>query len=149
MTQNELLDGETILTQSDKNIVTLTNKRIRYNSQEFGKAHISGIMLENIGCVSVHYSSSIILLVIGILAGLVGLFAIVSSNNDDDSSIGLLIIVASGVFILLYFLSRKYFLTIYSNGEGKINFEAKGMKKEAILDFINKVEKAIDQRRKG
>lgn len=148
MTQNELLDGETILTQSDKNIVTLTNKRIRYHDKAFGRAHINGIMLENIGSIEAHFTSSVLLLILGIVAILAGLFIATVSNNDNDASMGLLAIFVGVVFVILYFFSRKYFLTIYSNGQGKINFEAKGMKKEAILDFINKVEKAIDQRRK-
>lgn len=149
MKQHELLDGESILTQSDQNIVTLTNKRVRYESKEFGKAHISEILLENIGSVSAHYSSNVFYLILGSLLMLVGLFFLMSTSNEDDTAIGIGMAIFGLILILLYFSSRKYLLTIYSKGEGKINFEAKGLNMEAVLDFINKIAKAIDQRRKN
>jgi hypothetical protein len=141
MTQNDLLDGETIISQSDNKNITLTNKRIRYQDIAFGRVHINGVMLENIGSIEAHHRSTPLLLIFGVIVVLAGVFATVASRGEDDILISSGISVFGLLLVILYFAWRKYLITIYSKGEGKINFEAKRMKKEAILDFINKVEK--------
>jgi len=56
-------------------------------------------------------------------------------------------IVLGVLFIILYLTSRKHVVTILSDGGGKINFHTKGMKQEQVLDFVNKLESAMKQRR--
>lgn len=144
MEKKDLFNGEEIITQSDSNIVTLTNLRIRYSDSELSKAHIISILLEKISSIEIHYSSQILYLIIGVIAAGFGGFAMMNGTEDY----GALIVIVGLILIALYFSSKRHLITISSDGGGKINFQAKGMKKESILDFVNKVEKATDNRRK-
>jgi len=145
MEQNDLFPNETILTESDGKVVTLTTHRIRYNSSSFGRADIASIMLEKISSIEAKYTSLIIVLIIGIATGLIGV-AMGLSNNNKDSQIGMGVLIIGVIFILVYLGTRKHTITIASDGGGKITFETKGMKRETILDFINRVEKAKNER---
>jgi hypothetical protein len=143
MEKKDLLDGEEIITQSDENIVTLTNFRIRYTDTQFNQAHIISIMLEKISSIEMHYASQIYYLLAGII---VSAFGIITTANHTNEY-GVFAIIIGLILVGMYFSSRRYLLTISSDGGGKINFQAKGMKKETILDFVNKVEKAADKKR--
>lgn len=136
-----LLPNEEIITKSEKNIVTLTNYRIRYSDIEFGKAHIVSILLEKVSSVEVHYRSKVTLLYLAVILGLAGL-VLLSSNE----SIAILSLVGSGLSFIFYALSRKHYLTIESVGSNKINFQIQGMKRDMILKFVNQVEEAVKER---
>src|SRR5258706_12943157 len=121
MDKKDLLEGEEIITQSDENIVTLTNVRIRYTDTEFNQAHIISIMLEKISSIEMHYSSQIYFLIIGIITVA---FGIITATNGTNTY-GALAIVVGLILVGLYFSSRKYMLTISSDGGEKIKFQAK------------------------
>jgi len=144
MEKIDLFEGEEIITQSDSNIVTLTNLRVRYTDSEYSRAHIVSILLEKISSIELHYSSKTYYLIAGVVAAGFGVVSMLKNLNDY----GILIAIVGLILIGLYFSSRKYLITISSDGGGKINFQAKGMKKKSIVDFINKVENATDKRRK-
>jgi len=138
MEANQLLNGEQIITESDDKSITLTSFRIRRNVSGGGQAHIVSIMLEKVSSIEVHYSSWIILLGLGILFGLAGLFA--GANNKGDVMVPALLI--GGVLVIAYFMTRKHVVTVASDGGAKINFQTRGMKRDAIIEFINKIERA-------
>ena len=135
-----LLDNERIISQSDEKIITLTNKRIRYTDSMCGKAHIVSIMLKKVSSIEVRYRSNIWFIYLAILSIIIGYVVNLSQGEEGFVLFGLGLGI---VFIIFYLASRKHFITISSNGKGDINFHTKGMKKDIILDFINKVEKAI------
>lgn len=143
MDNKYLLNGEQVITQLDGNVITLTNLRLRYSDSKWGKAHIVSIPLEKISSIEVHYRSKTIFVILAILAITSGL--IIGANGDKEFiGIG----IGTGVvLIILYLFSRKHYLTISSDGGGKIHFHTRGMKQEKILDFINQLESAIRQRR--
>ncbi len=144
MEQKDLFPKETIITESDDKVVTLTTHRIRYNSSSYGRADIVSIMLEKISSIEAKYTSLIIVLIIGIAIALIGIAMGLSNNSNSHAGKGILI--NGGIFILVYHGTRKHPVTITSDGGTKITFETKGMKRETILDFINKVEKAKNER---
>jgi len=138
MEKKHILDGESIITQSNDKTVTLTNYRIRFQSSGSGKAHIVSILLEKISSIEIHYKSKMFLLIIGILLMVSGLF--MGANNMGQVMV--LGIVLGGLFILFYLLTRKHVVSVASDGGVKINFHTKGMKRETLLDFVNQIEKA-------
>lgn len=143
MENNYLLDSEQIITQSDGNLVTLTNLRLRYTNSQRGKAHIISFLLEKVSSVEIHYRSKTFLIIIAIITIAGGLIAGV--NGDEEFiSIG---IGAGILFIILYFIYRRHYLTISSDSGNKINFHIKGMKRDKVLIFVNQLESAIKQRR--
>ena len=143
MENKHLLDNESIITQSDENVITLTNLRLRYSDSQWGKSDTVSMLLEKISSIEIHYRSKTILVILAIFATVGGL---IGGANGDDEFIALGI-GAGIVLIILYLFSRKHYLTISSDGGGKIHFHTKGMKKEVLLDFINKIESAIRLRR--
>lgn len=144
MEQKYLFERERLISQSDNNEITLTSHRIRYNSSSTGRGHVISIALEKISSIEIHYKSWILVLLLGIL--FVGAGIIIGANNNGEAMI--LVLILGGVCILLYFLTRKHVVTISSDGGAKINFETKGMKRETLLDFINKIEVAKSNRTK-
>lgn len=139
-----LFEGEEIISQSNDKQVTLTSHRVYLNSSQFGQAHIASIMLEKISSVEIHYSSWILFLILGGLTAIAGVLS--GANNQGDMMVAGLGV--AGIFILLYFLTRKHVVTIASDGGAKINFKTKGMKQETIIAFINQVDKAKNNRYK-
>lgn len=138
MEEKYLFEGESLITQSGDKTISLTSHRIRYNANSTGNAYIVSIMLEKISSIEIRYTSWIIVLVIGVIL-LAGGILLGSQNNGDAMVVG---IVAGLVCILLYFITRKHIVSIASDGGAKINFQTKGLKREAILEFINKIEVA-------
>lgn len=144
MDNKYLLDNERVILQSDDDIVSFTNFRLRYAASEFGKAHIASILLEKISLVEVYYRSKTIYLILALFAIVGVLIAEINRASGEFSKAGVVIGV---LFIILYLTSRKHVVTILSDGGGKINFHTKGMKQEQVLDFVNKLESSMKQRR--
>ena len=145
MEEKHLLENERVITQSDGNIVTLTNLRLRYTDSEWGKAHIISIMLEKISSIEIRYKSKKIFFILAIIVALAG---VVAGINGDEEFVALGV-GAGVVFLIAYFLSRKHYLTIASDGGAKIRFRIKGLSRDKILDFVNQVEDAGRKRRKA
>lgn len=134
-----LLESEVIITQSDENLITLTNRRLRYSKSEFNKAHIVSILLQHISSIEVRYSAQILYLIIGIGCIVFGIGMLMAGTSDYG-----LIAIAGGLgLVATYLSSRRYFIIVSSNGGSKINFHTKDMKRDVVLDFINKIERAI------
>lgn len=140
MQQNELFSDEKIITQSDGNLITLTNHRIRYTDQEWGRAYIVSILLKNVSSIQIRFKSRIFILLIAIIEIGITFGVLANSNNGYEFIIGIVI----GVILLsVFFTSRKHYLTVSSKGGHHINFFTKGMKQDSVIDFVNRVEKAI------
>jgi hypothetical protein len=129
---------EKLITRSENGLIQLTNHKIRYVSQSFGKASIVSIMLNEVTTIEVHFKSFLPALLIGILLVLTGLS--LGVQNQGSALLGLLF--AGGLFILYYFLTRKHVVSIYSRGNRSIDFESNSLGRDAIMKFINQVEKA-------
>lgn len=144
MDKKYLFQGETLISESDNNEITLTSHRVRYNSSSSGKGDIISIALEKISSIEIHYKSWILILLLGILFAAGGM---VMGVNDRGGAM-VMGLAVGGVCVLLYFLTRKHVVTISSDGGAKINFETNGMKRDTLLDFINKIETAKANRLK-
>ena len=133
-----LLEGEEILTESTDKIVTLTNKRIKKSVSSFGNAHVISMHLEKISTIEIHYRSWPWILIFGILLVVTGLI-LRMQNNAEILFAGIL---AGLGFILIYFITYRHLITITSDGGTRIDILTKGMKREGVLEFVNKIENA-------
>lgn len=138
MYQGLLLEGEEIITESANKLVTLTNYRIRYHNSSLGQAHLVSIMLNKVSSVEVKYKSWWLLLIPSALL-LIGGMLIGAQGNADVMIVG---VIAGLLLALIYILSRRHVITIYSDSGSRINFQTKGMHKDKVLEFVNKIEKA-------
>lgn len=123
---------------SDNGLIKLTNRKIRYTSESFGKANIVSIMLNEISAIEVYYKSYLPALLLGILFILLGL--ILGVQNQGDALLALLILGV--IFIIYYLMTRRHVVSIISNSGRAISFQSSGMRRETLLKFIDKVEKA-------
>ncbi len=120
------LENEQIITESDNKRIVLTSHRIRYNESGYQNANMTSIMLKQVSSIEITYESKLIYLIIGVIT---------------------LPIIVGLLFLLLYYFSRKHVVVISSTGGAAIHFETKGMKREALNDFIDNVEEAINKGR--
>lgn len=117
-----LFENEQRITQSDNNQIILTNKRLRYQYNNAKNPDFTSIMLDKISAISVSYhQASVWMLILGIV---------------------LIPLLIGFIIIWLYFKSKTHVVTITSDGSASIVFATKGMKREFLDDFIDKVEKA-------
>jgi hypothetical protein len=134
----KLLPGENKLITSDNDRMILTNYRITKRDEIWGKSYKISIFLEDISSIEVHFKSHIVLLIIGVLMLLAGLG--MSIEAGPIVSVGS--IVVGGIFIAIWWFSRKHIVSISSDGGSTLNILAKGMSDSKIDDFITSVQEA-------
>jgi hypothetical protein len=135
----KLFENEKIITSSNDDILILTNIRLRYIDKQLGKSNVSSIFLNKISFIGLKYLSNIYLLLGSIVSFIIG---IVTGINGDWEFIGIGFIVGV-ILIITYFLTKKCYIKIVSDGGAEINFHTESMKQEAVLNFIDDLEKAI------
>ena len=141
METKHLIEHEEILTTSADNLITLTNMRLRYQS---GNDHFISMMLEKISAIEINYTSKFWALLLGIIIIIIGGGLTLTQSNDQE--VGLIGVFVGVVLIIYYIATRKHVVQISAECGTKIIFFTKGMKRESLLDFINKIEVAKNKR---
>lgn len=141
--ENFLLKGEELISQSANNVVTLTTHRIRYNATNSSQSHLVSMMLEKVSSCETRYQSWPVLLVLGAVAILLGAFSLQRLGGPEVPGLA---IVVGLVFIVAYFTTRKHIVSIASDGGSRIGFVTTGLKREAVVAFVNGIEKAKNER---
>lgn len=136
-----LLEGESILTKSNDNSVVLTSHRLVKNIKSYGHAYFMSVQLEKISTVEIRSKSHPLLLVFGVVCAITGPVASIQLGADNLLIVGLVLGV---ILILLYFLTRYHLISVASDGGAKIHILTKGAKREALLDFVKKIDQAKD-----
>ena len=116
------IEGEKLILESDNQQLRLTSHRLRYHETRSSKSDFTSIMLDKISSIQVTYQSASIWLLI------FGLFTIP--------------ILLGFYLIYLYFSRRSHYVFISPDGGQPIVFQLKGIKRDYIDDFIDKVEEA-------
>ena len=130
-----LFQGEELLSESYNKNVTLTTIRVRQVEKSWGSSHVKSIILEHVTSCERKYSSYYILLILGIA----GVSGGIGSEQSGLVLLGLL------CFIVYFFTVRN--VIRISSPSAKIDINSRRMKKQVALDFINRVEKAINDRK--
>lgn len=144
MRPDQLISGESILQYSDNGLITLTTHRIRCQNKIWGESNFISIMLEKISSVQVIGNSYPMLLVVGILVGLVGLY--LASNQQNSSGGGMIAILLAVGFIIAYFVTKRNICIIASDGGNRIVFRTEGMDTETLIGMVDKIELAKNNR---
>lgn len=143
--ENFLLPGETLLRQAPNNVVVLTTHRIRYNHAASAEARLVSIMLEKVSACEVRYHSAPALLLLGVVIAVLGGLALVQPGSSLQAA-GLLGVLLGGLLAVAYFTTRRHIISIAADGGTRIGFETKDLKREAVIAFIDAVEKAKHER---
>ena len=137
----QLFPDEQLLIKSTDGGVTLTTHRIAYGYKNVGSSYNQSIMLEHITSCENTNKTKIWLLIIS------GFFFIrgISTITNGGSGESIIIIFIAILFALFYRLTRINLVTIASPST-KMLINVNGMKRERVLEFINKVEQAKHRR---
>ena len=127
-----VLPGERVLISS-ANRLLLSNKRVRYDSIDWGRSEFVSMTLDSVASCGLVTRSHPTLLVLSALASI---FAF----TQDQPKIWYLLAVAVA-FLVAYFVTRRAMMTISSNGGQSIQMSTKGMTRESVVDFLNSVER--------
>jgi hypothetical protein len=132
---------ETLLIESDNNVLVLTTHRVRYDAIGRGggwadRTELVSIMLEEITSCAITRTSYPILLLLALAGLLLALLA------DDMAIIGIALTV---LFAGGFFLSQRQVLLISSAGS-KIQVNTAGMSLQSVREFVDEIEKAKNQR---
>jgi hypothetical protein len=139
-----LFENEQIITTTEGCGVILTTHRIRStNSYQWGQRTTISIMLEKVSTIQLDYISYPIFLV---MAGLCFVLALILNGQDNTKQLMPLALTVGAVFVIAYFTSRKHICVIASDGGSKIRFHTEKIKKDSLLEFLDKVEKAKNSR---
>jgi len=138
-----LMTNEKILLESDPKGLILTTHRIRSEDEAVGNAQIKSIMLEELASCAIVQSSNNMLLVLAALCLFIG-FVIIASSRGGAEPLVLGFVIAL-VLVLAYFASRQQVLALASAGT-TIRTNTKGMKLQAVKQFMDRVEAAKNER---
>lgn len=135
----KLLIGETKVSETGIEQLTLTTHRVRYDRREIGASRMISITLDAISSCGVVSKRHLILLLLAVIAGGAGVFLLTQGADDSYATYGLFL--ACGVLILIYFLTRAVALAISSSGQS-ILIVVKGVKPDALVATVDEIEKA-------
>mgnify|MGYP006082838871 FL=1 len=113
-------ENEKLIIESDNKQIRLTSHRLRYYETPKNNSDFTSIMLDKISSIELtYYKSSIWLLIIGIVT---------------------IPILVGLILIYMFFTSKRHVISVTPDGGKPIIFETKGMKRNFLDDFIDKVE---------
>lgn len=132
--QNEIKLGAT---KDDK--VVITNSRIFQQELKFGSNYHLSIQLEDISSIEMHYKSNPILLVLGILFSLYGLYTILTSY---DKTPGFAALFLGIILLLIWWFTRRFAVSIKPNGGKSLDCYFEATTPENIESFLETLEQA-------
>jgi len=132
----DLLPGEQVVMSSDNDILTLTTKRVRYDSAVFGTSSFISITLDSVASCGLTMKPYPILLLLAVLALLGAFPEFLFRGGMPWLTLG-----AVAVFAVAYALTRQAVISIASNGGQTILVPAKGMSRSSIVEFLEAVER--------
>lgn len=139
----KMLTGESVLLESDPKGLTLTTHRVRQQVKGSGNSRVTSILLDQVTSCGMTRKSKSWLLVFAVLVFETAVLVAVDSFDSEVYLIGGLIV--AGIFVLAYFANRRQVLYIHS-AEGSIIQPAIGMSETSVLDFVDQLESAKNQR---
>ena len=134
-----LFDNEAVITEAKDKSVVLTNKRIWKEDSSGGKSFYQSITLPQISSVQCLTEEFIILLIIGVMVAGIAIYLGLSNQLQQAVLAG----IVSAIFIVMYF-ATKGSTVIVASSSAKLKLSIKGMNKEKVMLFIDKIENAIE-----
>ncbi len=146
----KLLPGESVIMQSDDKLLTLTTQRLRLDAQAGGRSKVVSLTLDSLSSCGLVTSSRPFLLGLAALSALGGGVILNGVFNgrftqkatSAAGAIGGLCLACAVVLVLAYLLTRSALLEFESMGGEKMPVPAKGLAREALVNFLDAVELA-------
>jgi hypothetical protein len=135
MANGALLTGEKVLMTSDKEVLTLTNYRVRFDQAARGASNYITICLDSVASCGLVTKSRPLLLV---LAAII----VIGGVAQNDSGLKVMSILAAIILVGAFFVTRKAVIAISSNGGEQIIVPVKGMSRDEIIAFLEMLDDA-------
>jgi len=132
--QIDLVPGERVVAGLAKEAVVLTNRRVRLDTSGSGRTRLVSMALESVASCGLETRAYPLLLV---FAGFAALLALVLGGEEER----LVLLVVAAALAVMYLLSRQAVVSIASRGGQAIQVPVKGQKREAIVAFLEAVER--------
>ena len=134
---------ERVLLEANRGVLVLTTRRVRLAQTSFGHASVVSITLDSIascGLVTLTYPA---LLAVAFVSAIMGLGFLVLAHEKDAFyfAIGMFFLLSALVWILVFLVTRRGVLELASAG-AKIQMDAKGLGRDALMEFIDTLERA-------
>ncbi|MFT5820561.1 MAG: hypothetical protein ACI8ZM_001804 [Crocinitomix sp.] len=142
MESKYLLENEAVISQTKNSSIVLTNIRVHHTIKGTGNVNVSSIFLEKISATQIQYKSYPVLLLLLVFCGCAGIY-FMTERGIEIAQFGF---GSAGLLFVIYLFTLKRVIQITSDGGVKISFQTRGMRKEAIINFINEIEKAKNER---
>ena len=136
-----------ILLENEVKLDALTNKdqltslRVLLEYSNFGGSYRNSIFLEKISSIEVHYKSKPVYIILAVIVFILGIWAQSEIRRDGEVAL-IACLFVSILFIVAFFLTRKYTVSITPDGGKSIDIEAKGLSEERIEQFIANIQEA-------
>jgi hypothetical protein len=119
------IENEKLLLESTNRQLRLTTHRLRYYETEKATSNFTTIMLDKISSIELaYYKMNIWVLIIGIVT---------------------IPVIVGIILIIIYYLSKRHVVCVTPDGGRPIIFETRGIKRDFLESFIDKVEAASIQ----
>lgn len=139
-----LLEDESVVMELPEKDLVLTTHRVRYHVKGSALQQLQSIMLEQVASCSMQCLSYPIFIVFAVLSLLFG--AIIANTKGGGDPVPIAIGVVAGlIFLSLYYGTRAQIISLASPGT-TIRVRTTEMKPDAMLNFIDAVEEAKNNR---
>ncbi len=128
-----LMQDEKILLRLDDAVLVLTNYRIRYNGNQWGKREVISIMLEDLTSCEIMYTTKPVLILVSMLIAFASLMFDLTAT---ELIVGL---VVACVPVIIYYLSRNQVLRL-SSASASIVVDTEDISIEAANRFLDVAE---------
>lgn len=128
-----LLAGERVIITSDNELLTLTNKRVRFAEKAAGRSSLVSITIDSVASCGLVTRSYPFLIAAGVIAFAVGIFI-------QEENVRIIMCLSGLVLAISYLATRSAVLQISSNGNSEITVPARGMARDQIVEFIDAIE---------
>ena len=135
-----LLTDEKVILESERNEVSLTTHRVRYESRKRGFAKVVSIMLGSLTSSEITHRSQPWMLV---LAAAFMRFALYLATVPNSSTFMAIMLIIAGALVVAYFLTREEVVSLASPSAA-IKFRAKS--RASTEQFIDAVARAKNDR---
>lgn len=132
----QLADGESVLYLFTKASVLITDRRIQRLSSPGEVLGLTSILLEDVTSIQVRYDTSTWALILGVVAGITGLGAVI-----EFDALGLLGLGISAALLIYYFQSLESVIE-FKSPSAVVKLPLKYLTEENIPDLVNKIEHA-------
>ena len=141
-----LLANEEKILISDENKIILTTHRIQQTAKEWGSYYSISFFLEDISSVEMRAQNIPVLLIIGGIAIIAGLYMALQAGSRVNSQDAFIFIVIGLALLGAWLLTKQRQIKITANSGRSMGIDARRLTQQKSEEFIDKLQQAKSKR---